>query len=599
MSRPPTHRNPSRPIRAGRRPASSVDPDAGDLDAALAALTSATGQPLPERDYPSLLDRLERVLTHRGDARAALTVLVHAASYDDTVWPRAASMLGRVPPIDRALAAAAQGQFAEAAREMEVAGRTAAAAIYWEKASDWLAARMAWSRLARASPGGDAYVVALIFFHLARCARRCDDPAQARECFGACVERLEHAADHFESIGLRERAFDCFQVLIQVGRESGAFEDVLEGYVNATRILREDQLRQFAMDSFHASIEAAAERSEFNAAATFAREAAEYARSLRLGPAARGYTLRQAELWRAAAKHHKLHGAPPERIANALLAAIMAFGEVEQLGRCAQIYTELAALDLEPRRRDHYARTAQLYAEAGDRPLAVSGSRADASRHHRTASGRVWHADILEWEQRGSASEACANLMLDAEVLDATRRKAMLARLAALDVEARDGDDRLAIGLRVRLAHQLGSLGQYGVLSPLEAMFGRGDPPVKLAVLEALRVLPFKRSFVTVRTALADADPSMGDQATRTIDALHFPHACDPLVRIFRESSVPVVRAGALRALVRTDTSESAEFVSSIIEHGTPVDRAAAIAAIQGAPPGKALDAAREAMVRV
>jgi tetratricopeptide (TPR) repeat protein len=568
-----------------------------DLDAALAALSSATGQPLAERDYRSLLNRLERVVVDRGDARAALTVIAHAASYDDAAWARAARLLDRVPPIDRALAAAAQGQFAEAAREMDVAGRTAAAAIYWERANDWAAARTAWSRLARASPGSDAYVVALVFFHLARCARRYNDPAQARECFGACVERLEHAADHFESIGLRERAFDCFQVLIQVGRESGAFEDILEGYVNATRILREDQLRQFAMDTFDASIEAAAGRSEFNAAATLAREAAEYARSLRAGPAARGYALRQAELWRAAAKQQKLRGAPPEMIANALLSAILAFGEVDQLGRCGQIYAELAALDIDPRRREHYARTARRYAAAGDQPLAVSGPRSDASRRTRNP-GQVGHADILEWEQRGSASEACASLMLDTESLDATRRKAMLVRLAALDVEARADDDTVVTALRVSLVHQLGNLGQYGVLSALETMFARGDRSVKLAVLEALRTLLFKRSFVTVRRALADPDPSIGEQAARTIEALHFPHAFDPLVRIFRESAVPVVRAGVLRALVRTDTSESADFVSGVIEHGPPVDRAAAIAALLGAPPGRALEVAREAMVR-
>jgi hypothetical protein len=593
----PPQRSPPERRRPGRRPASPSDAGAGDLDEAIAALSSATGRPLAERDYRNLLNRLERVVVHRGDARAALTVIAHAASYDDAVWARAAPMLDRVPPIDRALAAAAQGQFAEAAREMDGAGRTAAAAIYWEKANDWVAARTAWSRLARASPGSDAYVVALVFFHLARCARRCNDSAQARECFGACVERLEHAADHFESVGLRERAFDCFQVLIQVGRESGAFEDTLEGYVNATRILREDQLRQFAMDTFDASIEAAVERSEFNAAASLAREAAEYARSLHAGPAARGYALRQGELWRAAAKQHAQRGAPSEMIANALLSAILAFGEVDQLGRCGQIYAELAALDIEPRRRDHYARTARRYAAAGDQPLALSGPRSDSSRRNRNL-GQVGHADILEWEQRGSASEACASLMLDTEALDATRRKAMLVRLAALDVEARPDDDPVVIALRVSLVQQLGSLGQYVVLSALETMFARGDRSVKIAVLETLRALLFKRSFVTVRTALADPDPSISEQAARTIEALHFPHAFDPLVRIFRESAVPVVRAGVLRALVRTDTSESADFVSGIIEHGPPVDRAAAIAAIQGAPPGRALDVAREAMVR-
>ena len=50
-------------------------------------------------------------------------------------------------------------------------------------------------------------------------------------------------ADRYETVGQRERAFDCYQVLLAIGRESGAFEHVLEGYVNLIRILREDNLR--------------------------------------------------------------------------------------------------------------------------------------------------------------------------------------------------------------------------------------------------------------------------------------------------------------------------------------------------------------------
>ena len=43
-----------------------------------------------------------------------------------------------------------------------------------------------------------------------------------------------------ETVGLRERAFDCFQVLIQLGREHESFEDVLEGFgLNCVRVLRE------------------------------------------------------------------------------------------------------------------------------------------------------------------------------------------------------------------------------------------------------------------------------------------------------------------------------------------------------------------------
>ena len=93
---------------------------------------------------------------------------------------------------------------------------------------------------------------------------------------------LEEAADHFESVGQRERAFDCFQVLVQIGRESKMFEDVLEGFVNCIRILREDHLKYFALQYFEDALTSARERGELSAAATLAREASEYARSLGL-----------------------------------------------------------------------------------------------------------------------------------------------------------------------------------------------------------------------------------------------------------------------------------------------------------------------------
>ena len=51
---------------------------------------------------------------------------------------------------------------------------------------------------------------------------------------------------------------------------------------------------------------------------------------------------------------------------------------------------------------------------------------------HDSHSVEVWHVDLVEWEQRGSAAEACADVLLDKRWPDLIRRKAMLARLTAL-----------------------------------------------------------------------------------------------------------------------------------------------------------------------
>jgi tetratricopeptide (TPR) repeat protein len=603
----------------------------GDVDAAIAALVAAAGHTyLTEQEYARILRPLEQAFGQRGDWRSALAVLAYLGPTDAGAYRRAEPLLARVPPADRAPILAAQGRMAEAAREMEEAGQVASAAIYREKARDWSAARALWSRLAsrittRLAPvmagGEDAYVTALVRFNLARCARQCGDAVQARGAIVASVRLLEEAADHFESVGRRERAFDCFQVLVQIGRESGAFEDVLEGFVNSIRILQEDHLRyDFALELFDEAIAAATERDETRAAATLAGQASEYARALGLTAAASEYALRQAHLWRAVAKLQQGRGAPAPVVENALLAAVSSFGEIGQYASAREIYAELAQLPLDPSRREHYGRAATRYANVKDEPLGKSSARARPAglEAHQT---EVWHVDVLEWERRGSASAACADVLFDQRWVDLIRRKAMLALFAALDVDrpaargpapgkagapsaastgmASDTTPDAALRDRlVVLAGQLGQVQLYVMLSPLEALFETPDRAVRIAVLKSLQSLSFKRSFVTVRAALLDPDPAIVDQAARTVEALTFAHAVDPLARILREAPQPDVRASALRALARVDTPEAADLVIGVLEHGGPADRAAAVAAVRGGRGTAVTEAASAALAR-
>jgi hypothetical protein len=570
----------------------------GDIDGAIDALLLAASQThVSEQDYGSVLGPLAKAFARKGDGRSALTVHAYlAAANPEASWARAQELVGSVPPVDRARIHAAQSRMADAAREMENASLPAGAAIFREKARDWPAARALWSRLAHVTEkGDDAYVAALVRFNLARCAKQCGDVPQARAASVASVRLLEEAADHFESVGQRERAFDCFQVLVQIGRETEAFEDVLEGFVNCIRILREDHLRYFALEYFEESIAAAAEHGETSAAATLAREAADYARSLGLAGASASYALRQADLWRSVARQHLERGGPPEIAENSLLAAVLAFGEVGQYARVGELYRELAALDIETPRRENYARVAARYTSVRDEPLDAAGAAPHAARAD-AHFPEVWHVDVLEWEQRGSATEACGDVLLDRRWPDLIRRKAMIGRLTALAVDAQashaDGGDP-AIAGRVRLAEQLAQLQLYVVLSPLEKLFERPERQVKVAVLQALQTLFFKRSFTTVRAGLRDQDAAVVDQAARAVEALYFLHAVDPLSRILRESPQPAVRASALKALSRIDSFEAAEILLGVIEHGSPADRGAAMAAIKGSRGVKFVELAR------
>jgi tetratricopeptide (TPR) repeat protein len=558
----------------------------GDLDGAIAALWAAAKQThVAENDYSAGLRLLEDALARRGDKRGAFNVIAYLGSVDSAAYRRAESLLPDVPHVDRAPLLAAQGRMAEAAREMESAGQIAAAAIYREKARDWGAARALWARLVHvAEQEGDVYVTALVRFNLARCARQCGDARQARGAIVASVRLLEEAADHFESVGRRERAFDCFQVLVQIGRESGAFEDVLEGFLNSIRILREDHLKyDFALELFDEAIAAASDCGETRAAATLARQAAEYARSLGLTQATTDYSLKQAQLWRAVAANEQAGGAPPEVAANALLSAILAFGEIGQYSRVGELFAELGRLDLDTARCAHYTRAAKRYATVQDESASKSRGHPPARRREAQHT-EVWHVDVLEWERRGSAVEACADVLFDKRTNAIVRRKAMLARGTALAIEG-NGDAQSPRGVenQMRLIEELAQLPLYTFLSPLEKLFEYPDRRSKVAVLRALQTFCYKRSFVTVVAGLRDSDPAVVDQAAKAVEALSFPHAVDPLSRILRDSPQPAVRAAALRALAHVDTIEAAELVLGVLEYGPPSDRAAALAAVRGA----------------
>jgi hypothetical protein len=554
----------------------------GAHDQAAAALFEAAQQThVTETDYASVLRPLATALVQINRPRDALTVQWYLAHADkkqgggDGRWAIALDLAARTPPEDLARTLAAAGKMTDAARAAESGGRVALAAIYREKAGDFAAARTLWSRLTQVlgQASGDAYLGGLVSFNLARCAAKCADSVRAREALVASVRMLEEAADQFESMGQRERAFDCFQVLVQIGHETHAFEHVLEGYVNAVRILREDHLKYFVLQHYDDALAAARERGEFSAAATLAREAASYARTIGMSAVARHYALSEGDLWEEVAREHHKRGASTAIAENAILAAILAYGEVGQFARIGRLYGELGNLDLEASRREHYTRAAGRYRSVADEPIEKNPL---ASRNQRGVDlPEVWHDDVLEWEEAGNAEDACADVLLDARWPELTRRRAMLARLLALRIPATPASTPEKVAAQAALAQRLAQVQVYAMLSPLEKLFQEPARPVRLAVLEALQTLFFKRSFVTIRVALRDGDAAIVAQGSGALRALHFPHAFDPLARILQESNANQVRAAALDAIAHIDSNEAAELLLGIFEHGSPEDKAA------------------------
>ena len=583
----------------------------GDLARARAALYAAVGHTIArEEDYVAAVIDLREVLTAMGDYRGALTADWYAGGERSQ-----RQLVGHVPAIDRArtlLAWAdrasaperAKAMYGKAADEYEAAGLVAQAAIARERGDDFVRARALWSRLAQvlSASGSDLYAAGLARFNLARTSRRTGAPGAAREAVVSSVHLLEEAADRYETIGQRERAFDCYQVLIAIGRESGEFEHVLEGYVNVIRILREDHLRYYALQSYEEAVAAAEKQGEVSAAATLAREMAAYARKEGLVAVANFGMLTQARLWQEVARMSRRRGSPPEIAENALLASIMAFGEAGQYERVGAAYGALGELPLEEARCKHYKRARGRYHSAQD--LKIDASPLPAHLRHEVGFPDVWHVDLVEWEQRGSASQACGDIVLDPGAWsEVTRRRAMLARLTALGVEAREGSseggppDGVQLGAyQVALAEQLALIELYTILSPLEHMFRRLEPSVRVAVVRALSRFLYKRTFITLREALADSDAVVVREGAKALEELRFPHAFDPLARIYRESQNSVVRASALRALSKIDTLEAAEMLLGVIEHDGSDERAAAVDALKLARGSKFIDLAKSGL---
>ena len=292
--------------------------------------------------------------------------------------------------------------------------------------------------------------------------------------------------------------------------------------------------------------------------------------------------MRQAELWRALARQQLARGAPPEIAENALLASILAFGDVGQWAHVGAIYRELSKLDLDPSRSAHYERVSGRYTRMADEPLEIlelavatrCGKTRTSPRSGTSTSSSGSSAGARPRRAPTSSSTSAGRISSGA------RPCWRVSPRSPLDQNPDDASPP-ALESRLRLAEQLAQLQLYAVLSPLERLFARPEGRVKVAVLQSLQTLFFKRSFVTVRAALRDPDPAVVEQACKAVETLYFPHAVDPLSRILRESPDPAPRASALRALARIDTLEAADILLGVLEHGAPADRLAALAALK------------------
>ena len=304
----------------------------------------------------------------------------------------------------------------EAAKLYQQAELPVHAAVAYERAKHYPEAVAAWKALQH-HPGlaHRPYEHALVHFDYGLAAVRLD--AQSREARRALVEsqrKLEQVADDFEQVGELERAFDCFQILLKLGKDSSQFENLAEGYVNCIRVLRDDNLKFYVLQYYEDFIKLALERGELHAAATLYQEAAAFAARAGL-PYDRHYQQKSALTWVRCADNFVETGVPVQMVENALLAAASQHSAVGDYPSGARVL-----------------RAARRARAAGAREETVRGDRATLSRasRHRRSSCRACptisssstrtptsgSSICVEWEMNGDPLSVAASVIGDLSI---------------------------------------------------------------------------------------------------------------------------------------------------------------------------------------
>ncbi len=386
--------------------------------------------------------------------------------------------------------------------------------------------------------------------------RRTSEGSRARAALAEATTAVEEVADQFETEGLRERAFDCYQLLARIGNETGAFENVAEGYLNSVRILRDDALKLDALRLYEAFVAIARRSGEHHAVAGILREAADYCTRAGL-PYGDDLRLRSGEAWVKAAEDAQAHGHPAQIVENAYLAAAEAYVSVRAFRLAADVYARVAAL--ETKGRERYRRLLERLGKQTEdppRPIAVPEFLKRPPDYE-----EVWYVDLAEWELEGHGALIAAGIMADRRFPDYVRRHALLL---VLELGRADAP-------RSEIVARLKSIRAYPVIAALERLYESGDVKLQRDVAEALGTLRFKRSFSTLSRALRNDDADVRKKAAEALKNLVFPHAFDPLRRIFEARDLPdpdSARIAAILAIGRINTVEALDFLCDRLREG-------------------------------
>ena len=461
---------------------------------------------------------------------------------------------------DQARVFEVEKRYSDAAKLYGESGYLAHEAVCFDKAKMYGEAGECWKKLLR---GGNLmkarYESALVSFNYGMALKKQEKMGGIRALIES-QQQLEQVAEEFEIRKERERAFDCYQIILQMGKESGQFENLAEGYLNCIRVLKEDNLKFYVLQYYEDFIAIAEKRNEFHAVATLYQEASDYA--LRSGlPYDLDYRGKAALAWVQCAEDYVQRGVPVELAENALLAGIDCYCAVGDYLKVASTFELLSNYPINEKKKARYHKIATKYFQVEQRSAEMPAFPDYLKQQH--AYSDIWFADVLEWELGGDAGEVAASIVGDLRYPNGIRRRALVIILS-IAAARRKGDEASPSNLE-KIAELLGELQSYAALKPLEKMYEHESPVVRRAAIRALRFLFFKRSFVLIRRALTEDDPQVLDAAVDALKGLHFPHAFNPLACIFREHEDLQIRIGALESIGKIQNIEAGEFLISVL----------------------------------
>lgn len=524
-------------------------------------------------EYDDWLRRLGEIYKNLGRNREAAFVFLYLHYFDNAreqlKAPEYVALRARLAEIEK--------KWSEAATLYQQARLPVHAAVAFERAKMFTEATAVWkTQIHNVELTHRPYEAALVHFNYGLAANRLDaNSGEARRALVESQRKLEQVADDFEQVGELERAFDCFQILLKLGKESAQFENLAEGYVNCIRVLRDDNLKFYVLQYYEDFIKLALERGELHAGATLYQEAAAFAARAGL-PYDRHYQHKSAMTWMKCAEKFIEAGVPVQMVENALLAAASQHSAVGDYPAVRECFERLSGLELPERAKKRFANIATRYKGLAAPPVELPGLPDYLKQQHAYAD--IWFVDLLEWEMSGDAFAVAASIVGDVRYPNGIRRRALVVLLTLADAQARNAADETETLEHV--AELLGELQSYAALSPLEKLFASSDAKIRYAAVKALRFLYFKRSFVIVRKALQDPDATVREAALVAIGGLHFPHAFNPLARLYRESTDPRVRAAALQSIGKITTVEAGEFLVMVLRQESGNLREAATAAL-------------------